>query len=159
MWWKWTQSCIGTAEAQGNRLHKKNTPLWSALDDQSRVLEISSRQTPERPWHHMSSWRLVCQSKTLSFGAFWKLKPETENQPPGYSETLMAPHKLPDARYPNKNHWFSTIPELQDRDMGFHLLTTHETSLTPHRLMKARLHNENNRFGVVSAAPKTLHAN
>ena len=50
-------------------------------------------------------------------------------------------------------------PELEDRDMGFHLLTTHETSLTPHRLMKARLHNENNRFGVVSAAPKTLHAN
>ena len=20
----------------------------------------------------------------------------------------MAPHKLPDARYPNKNHWFTT---------------------------------------------------
>ena len=87
----------------------------------------------------MSSWRLVCQSKTLSFGAFWKLKPETENQPPGYSETLMAPHKLPDARYPNKNHWFTTtsgargprhgIPSSDDTRNEPDTAQTHEGSL------------------------------
>ena len=138
MWWKWTQSCIGTAEAQGNRLYKKNTPLWSVLDDQSRVLEISSRQTPERPWHHMSSWRLVCQSKTLSFGAFWKPQPETENHVPEGSETILTKHRLPDARFPNENNWFSTILELHDRGMKFNLRPMPETVLTEHELLNGR---------------------
>ena len=109
MWWKWIQSCIGTAEAQGNRLYKKNTPLWSVLDDQSRVLEISSRETPERPWHRMCSWTHVCQSKTFSFGAFWKPRLETANQRPGDTETRLQLLGFMNARLRFKSYQFLTV--------------------------------------------------
>ena len=90
-------------------MFKKINVLWSVLKHQGPVLEISSRETLERPWHRMGSWTLVCQSKTFSFGAFWKPRLETANQRPGDTETRLQLLGLMDARLRFKSYQFWTV--------------------------------------------------
>ena len=54
------------------------------------------------------------------------------------SETILTKHRLPDARFPNENNWFSTILELHDRGMKFNLRPMPETVLTEHELLNGR---------------------
>ena len=65
-------------------------------------------------------------------------QPETENHVPEGPETILTKHRLPDARFPNKNNWFSTILELHDRGMKFNLRPMPETVLTEHELLNGR---------------------
>ena len=127
-------------------MFKKINRIRSVLKHQGPVLEIDSRETLERPWHRMGSWRLVCQSKTISFGAFWYIKQEAANRRLVDSETHMARLRLKDARLHNQNHGCETMMELHDRGMRFDRLATHDTGLAPHELLDARLPNKNNRF-------------